>query len=117
MRRQIALALSLCLLLTVAVPVAAHTSVSISPASQTKNSNTTASWTGSWNGSGTSHVTFCYGDGGSCADLYTSANSRGFSHVFCTFTYRHYTQTLTVFQGGHGIYTNSDTAVNGTSQC
>lgn len=116
--RRTAIALAMSLLLIAAVPAAAsHTWASISPGSQTKNSNQTVSWTGSWNGSGTVHVTFCYGDGSSCADLYTSANSRNFSHVFCTFSYRHYTQTMYVTHGTSSQGTWADTAINGTSQC
>lgn len=117
MRVRFSIVLALCLALVLAVPVLGHTTAGISPYSQSKASGQTAAWTVSWNGSGSTRVVFCYGDGSACPDITTSANSRNFSHAFYTCTNKTFKQTAFVTQGGHTYETWSYTTVSAGPIC
>jgi hypothetical protein len=117
MRLRLGLVLAACLSLVLAVPVFGHTWADIAPDSQTRNSGETAFWTASWNGSGSTRVVFCYGDGTACPDITTSNNSRGFSHKFYTCVYNTYSQTAYVTQGGHTYAASASTNVRAGVIC
>lgn len=117
MRRLWSIILGISLVFAVVTPAAAHTTVTIGPSSQSRNSGQLASWTVSWNGSGSTRVVFCYGDGTPCPDIMTSANSLSRSHTFYECTDKTITQTAYVTQGGHTIVQSASTTVNGGPPC
>lgn len=117
MRRLRSITLGVSLLVAFALPAAAHSTITISPLSQSRDSGQLASWTVGWNGSGSTRVVFCYGDGTPCPDITTNAASRSFSHTFYECVNKTFQQTAYVTQGGHTLGRNASTSVSGGGPC
>lgn len=116
-RRLLTIILGASLGLAIALPAAAHTTVDINPSSQSRDSGELASWTVSWNGSGSTRVVFCPGGGSDCKDRTTSGNSRGFTHTFYECTNKTIEQTAYVTQGGHALGKYAYTSVSAGRLC
>lgn len=112
-----ALVLAACISLVLTVPVLGHTSATITPSSQIKASGQSAFFQVSWNGSGSTQVILCPGDGSSCPVKTTTTNTTAFSHTFYSCVSTSFNQTAYVTQGGHTRTDNSVVHVQGGPLC